>query len=143
VLKEEEHKRKKSQGGPRGEGERGSLVLVGDEERNAEALGRLKAMGFSAILVSPNRFAGQGQRPPTGDLFLIDEALLGGSDWKVLNRIDRTAPQKPMVLLVDESQARDPKVYKEHRVATLEREKLASDPDGATAFIRHTLRRRT
>jgi DNA-binding NtrC family response regulator len=138
VLKQEDDKRK-SRAPVRAEAAakiKIRIAVLGEAERNQDVLGHLEAMGFDTVLVQPGPEVKERILGLAADLYFIDEAVLTGEDWRVLNAIDQLVPRKPVVLLSDHAEARDPHVVHDLGMAVLNRKKCMEDKAWTLEFLR-------
>jgi DNA-binding NtrC family response regulator len=133
VLEQEEDKRKiRAAAVPKTR-----VALLGQAKRNQEVLTHLQAMGFDAVLVQPGPDIRERILGLAADLYFVDEDMLTGEDWKVLNAIDQIQPRKPLVLLSDRAEARDPHVVVDLGMAVLNRKRCLEDKDWTLEFLKH------
>ncbi len=131
ILKEEEEKVKKQE-----KETPDRIVIVGDEEKNRGIVDGLHSLGFDANIVQPNSQIAQKLQHLPVDLFLLDETVLTGEDWRVLNTIDQMKPQKPVMLLSDAAETRNPRVVQDMGLTVLNRKKFFEDLQWTRTFIR-------
>jgi DNA-binding NtrC family response regulator len=111
-------------------------ILLFDEGEKGEALcGCLRSMGFRVDRVAPDPAAESGLDWEGVDLIALDEAVLESGSWVLLNRIDRSAPGKPVLLISDHDKPDRSDSRKDAAVAVIRRERLFRESDGARSFI--------
>jgi len=137
ILKEEEERIKKQE-----EQAPDRIVVIGEEERNRDIVDGLRSLGFDAKLVQPDPHIAHKLQHFAADLFLLDETVLTGEDWRVLNTIDQLKPQKPVMLLSDHSDARATPVVQDMDLAVLNRKNFFEDLQWTRTFIRQHVHRR-
>lgn len=135
VLKEEEDKRKKTGNGQQKKQSSKHIVILGDEIRNQDVFEQLKSMGLNVEIVPAGGRVEQSLQNRPADLFLVDEAVLAGENWKVLNTIDQIAPQKPVMLLTDRAEVEDPRIVHDLNITVLNRKRIFKDPAWTHAFV--------
>jgi CheY-like chemotaxis protein len=141
VLEQEEDKRKNREPALNKDGAKIRVAVLGEAGRNQDILGHFQALGLEAVLVPPGPGAKERILALAADLYVVDEIVLTGEDWKVLNAIDQLAPRKPVVLLSDHAEARDPHVVKDLGMAVLNRKKCLESKDWTLEFIRQHVSR--
>lgn len=135
ILKEEEDKKKSKETlNP------GRIVFLGEAESNEGIIRQLKSMGYEVQIVQARQHADWVGQNLQADLFLVDEAILTGEDWKALNTIDQIAPKKPVMLLSDDAEVRNPRMVRELGVTVLNRKKFFEDGDWTRSFFQQHIR---
>jgi hypothetical protein len=111
------------------------ILLFDEGNRGEAAAGRLRSMGFAVERASPGTESESSIDWERVDLVALDECVLDGVDWILLNRIDQAAPAKPVILISGHGKPRRSDLRKDAAVAVLHRELLFRESGEARAFI--------
>jgi DNA-binding NtrC family response regulator len=115
------------------------LLLFGEGEQGDRIFKQLRSMGFTVELHRPddddpriekNRF----------DLFVFDGRMLDGHRWTLLNKIDRAAPQKPVLVIADCENGAGQATETDASPAVINRRLFFDAPDRTREFILAHLR---
>jgi DNA-binding NtrC family response regulator len=111
------------------------ILLFDEGKRGEAAAGRLRSMGFAVERAAPGSESESSIEWERVDLVALDERVLDGGDWILLNRIDQAAPRKPVLLISGHGKPLRSDRRKDSAVAVLHREILFRDSGEARAFI--------
>jgi DNA-binding NtrC family response regulator len=130
------HDKERERRGRNAPGEGSFRILLFDEGKRGEAAAvRLRSMGFAVERAGSDPESESSIEWERIDLVAIDERMLEGGDWILLNRIDQAAPRKPVLLISGHGKPRRSDRRKDAAVAILHRELLFRESDEARAFI--------
>jgi DNA-binding NtrC family response regulator len=111
-------------------------ILLFDEANRGEAVAcRLRSMGFAVDRAEPDPRAESGVEWDRVDLVALDERVLEGGNWILLNRIDQAAPGKPVLLISGHGKPRDSGRRKDTALVVIHREIIFRESDEARALI--------
>ncbi|HEX9934243.1 MAG TPA: response regulator, partial [bacterium] len=135
VLKEEEHKRQTLDILLQEARPNKRVALLGVENRNRDVLRMLETMGFQAILIPPGSDILERLGDNVVDLYLVDEAIAEGDDWRALNAVDQTAPHKPVLMLTDRPGTNKSYPGRDFGLAVVDRKRFLNDSHWAKALL--------
>jgi DNA-binding NtrC family response regulator len=111
-------------------------ILLFDEGKSGDRVSaRLRSMGFQVDLTVPDPEADPVIEWNRYDLFALDERMLESGRWTLLNKIDHSAPRKPVLLISDRDPFQNFKTGKDVAVAVLHRDLLFREAGRARAII--------
>jgi DNA-binding NtrC family response regulator len=111
-------------------------ILLFDEGKRGEIVaGRLRSMGFEVERSAPGAETESAVEWEGIDLVAMDERVLEGGSWTLLNRIDQAAPRKPVLLISGQGKPRRSDRRRDADVAVIPREILFRESDEARGFI--------
>ena len=131
VLEEERQKRQES---------RGKRVLVVGETKVIRGISDvLEEEGFRVDVLAPGANVEKRLKRVAYDLFLIDESLLNGKKWKILNEIDQHASTKPVIVLTNNGGKKDAVAASDLATAVLDKQAFFENRSWAVAFLRDNM----
>lgn len=71
------------------------------------------------------------------DMYLIDETYLKEKSWKILNKIDKMYPDKPVIILVSQDGKQDSLSTPDLKLTVLQKNRFFKDQDWAIEMLRN------
>jgi len=113
----------------------GNILVFVKGEAKKKIVKTLLPMGFNVNEFSEGENLRECLKKSSYDLFLVDESCLQEGQWKILNEIDQSAPDKPVVLLISRGGKRDHLMARDLSIAVLDRDKFFSNPEWTRHFL--------
>jgi len=110
-------------------------ILLFDEGTAGEVCDSLRSMGFRVDRAVPDLRSGSGVDWDRYDLIALDEGVLEGGNWTLLNRLDQYAPRIPVLLISDPEKPPRSGAWKDAAVAVIHRDLLFKEAGRARALI--------
>jgi CheY-like chemotaxis protein len=115
---------------------RAARILFFDEGRRGEDVAaRLRALEFDVDLSAPDPADESSIDWKRYDLFALDERVLEGGRWILLNRIDQYAPGKPVLVISDREKPRSNGAWNHAAAGVIPRDVLLREAAAARALI--------
>jgi len=83
------------------------ILLLGQTRAEQKVRHLLEAEGFSVRVAEPGKKSMAMLKSGSYDICLIDGDFLDTEEWRMVNMVDRYAPDKPVVLLTKHESSRD------------------------------------
>lgn len=106
-------------------GDRVRILVAELDAENPEVLNHLREQGYEAGGIDPKEDYINRIKSFSPDLFLIEDSFFADDGWRLLNEIEKIAPEKPVLVLVNRSRSSDyPEMTSELSLAYLDRDRF-------------------